>query len=93
MPITIVQTNESAKQNNQVFAANNTWSETDKWWIAIFLGLLFAIFASPLLFGLTNIFIGGALSTVPLYEPLGATIFGLVVHTIIFIFVIRILLW
>jgi hypothetical protein len=67
-----------------------------KWWAAIVLGLVFAIVSSPPAYAVTSA-ITTAVGAMPLYTftdtyP-GQTILALIIHTIIFIIIVRLLLW
>lgn len=63
-----------------------------KWWAAVLLGLVFAIISSPVAYNITNYFVvssGGA----AIYAGQGPTLAGLVIHTLIFILIVRLILW
>lgn len=67
-----------------------------KWWAAIILGVLFALLSSPPAYAITSK-ISTTLGGMPLYTftdtyP-GQTILALFIHTLIFILIVRILLW
>lgn len=67
-------------------------TSNQKWWAAILLGFLFALVSSPLAYLGTNYFfthLGGANTT----SCSGSTLFGLFIHTIVFILLIRLILW
>ena len=68
------------------------WTPTQKWWIAFLVGVLFAIISSNFLYGVTDE-ISRSLGLPEMYCGGGATGYGLLVHTLIFIVVVRILLW
>jgi len=64
---------------------------TQKWFIAVLLGLIFLIISAPLIYRLTN----GILSKIRLnttYKNGTPTPFGYVLHMIIFIVIVRILM-
>lgn len=63
-----------------------------KWWASVLLGFVFAIISSPSLYGLTNMS-SNALGGPKTNQKSGATLFGLILHTIIFILIVRIILW
>ena len=67
-----------------------------KWWAAIVLGLVFAIVSSPPAYAVTSAIttaVGGmSLYTFTDTYP-GQTILALIIHTIIFILIVRLLLW
>lgn len=67
-------------------------SNTDRWWLSFFIGLLFALFASPFVLGLLNIFLSYPLYISPITKEGGITYAGLVIQTILFILVVRLLL-
>jgi hypothetical protein len=58
-----------------------------KWWAAVILGFIFALISSPTAYNITSSV--GIKTT----EGKGPTLSGLLVHTIIFIIVMRIILW
>ena len=63
-----------------------------KWWAAVLLGFIFAIISSPAAYMITSkatTSLGGAALT----EGSGPTFAGLLIHTIIFIIIVRIILW
>lgn len=67
-----------------------------KWWAAIILGVLFALISSPPAYAITSK-ISTTLGGMPLYTftdtyP-GQTLLALFIHTLIFILIVRILLW
>lgn len=67
-----------------------------KWWAAIILGVLFALISSPPAYAITSK-ITTTLGGMPLYTftdtyP-GQTLLALFIHTLIFILIVRILLW
>lgn len=67
------------------------YTNRDKWIVAVLFGILFFILASPYMFKLTN----SLVSTVGLYTTnVGGlpSLFGLIVHMIIFILMVRLLM-
>ena len=67
-----------------------------KWWAAIILGVLFALLSSPPAYAITSA-VSTSLGGMPLYTftdtyP-GQTLLALFIHTLIFILIVRILLW
>lgn len=63
-----------------------------KWWASVLLGFIFAIISSPAAYYVTSkvtTSLGGMALTV---GP-GPNLVGLLIHTIIFILIIRIILW
>jgi hypothetical protein len=67
-------------------------TNAEKWWFAFLLGLLFAIISSNVAYGLTNL--GSSVLCLPAtIAGCGPTLYGLIVHTIIFIIVVRLVLW
>lgn len=70
----------------------NETSSNRKLLIAIIFGLIFAILSSPIVYQITNYIslkLGGVETTI----GQGPTIIGLIIQTLIFIIVIRIILW
>lgn len=67
-----------------------------KWWAAIILGVLFALISSPPAYAITSK-ISTTLGGMPLYTFTDTypaqTIVALFIHTLIFILIVRILLW
>ena len=69
-----------------------TTTSGQKWWVAVIVGFIFFILASPSLFKLTN----KLLKTIYLpnsYSNGSTTLFGLFLHMLIFIIIIRFILW
>jgi hypothetical protein len=63
-----------------------------KWWAAVLLGIVFAILSSPVAYNITS----GATQSVGgnrLSYGSGPTTAGLIIHTLIFILVVRVILW
>jgi hypothetical protein len=65
-------------------------SEAQKWFLAIILGLIFAIFSSGLFYRLTNTIFSKM--GIPTYYGSEPSYFGLFLHTVIFILIIRLCL-
>jgi hypothetical protein len=63
-----------------------------KWWAAVLLGFLFALISSPAAYYITSK-VSTSLGGAPLIDGTGPTFIGLLIHTIIFIIIIRIILW
>lgn len=63
-----------------------------KWWAAVILGFLFALISSPSAYYMTSQ-VTDAVVGVSTMEGPGPNLFGLLIHTIIFILVIRLILW
>jgi hypothetical protein len=70
----------------------NEPSSNRKLLIAIIFGLIFAILSSPVVYQITN-YISMKLGGVETTIGQGPTIIGLIIQTLIFIIVIRIILW
>ncbi len=62
-----------------------------KWIIAVLAGVLFALISSNMMYGFTNKLFSG-INVGPLYKTGGPTTTGLVIHTIVFILLIRLIL-
>lgn len=67
-------------------------SSGQKWWASFILGFLFAIISSSAAYFVTSK-ITTSLGGLPLMYGPGPSFVGLLVHTIIFIIIIRIILW
>lgn len=66
-------------------------SDTDKWFVAIIIGIVFLILAAPLVFKFSNM-IFKPLKLPTIKENGTPTIFGLLIHTIVFIIIVRLLM-
>jgi len=67
-------------------------TSSQKWWYSIVLGFIFAIVSSPaayLLTTKTSVYLGG----IPLSTGPGPVLVGLLIHTLIFICVVRLILY
>lgn len=86
------------EDNAQVFVIDRKCREEgmrvtnfDKWVIAIIIGIVFLVFASPFMFSVSNI--AGRRIGLPTTYPSGkATYFGLVLHCFIVIAIVRLLM-
>jgi hypothetical protein len=63
-----------------------------KWWAAVILGFVFALLSSPPAYNLTSK-VTNIVSGVNTMEGTGPNVRGLILHTILFILIIRIILW
>ena len=63
-----------------------------KWWAAVILGFIFALISCPPAYYLTSQ-VTTKIADVDTMVGKGPTFIGLVIHTIIFILIIRIILW
>lgn len=63
-----------------------------KWWAAVLLGLIFALISSPAAYYITSS-VTTSLGGIPLMYGAGPNFAGLVVHTLIFIVIVRVILW
>lgn len=72
--------------------SQNQPTSQQKWWASILFGFLFAIISSPVAYFCTDK-IAEAIDTSRTIQGKGASIFGLLLHTIIFILIVRIILW
>lgn len=87
----LLQDSRISATNNGVHTDDATTTSGQKWWAAVLLGLIFFILSSPAAYAGTTAFtiwLGGMPTAYG-----GPTIAGLVLHTLIFILVIRLLLW
>lgn len=64
-----------------------------KWWAAVILGFLFAIISSPVAYNISYSAISNVNDHIELMHGTGPNVFGLILQTIIFIIIIRIILW
>lgn len=71
---------------NKPFCTQPTGGQ--KWWAAVLLGLVFAIVSSPVAYQLTDKI--PRLTTTSRYGP---TLQGLLLHTAVFILLVRLILW
>ena len=63
-----------------------------KWWAAVILGLLFAIVSSPPAYIITSSITKNTFG-ISLMEGPGPNFWGLLIHTLLFILIIRFILW
>lgn len=70
----------------------NEVSSGQKWWAAIILGFIFAIISSPPAYLLTSRVVTGAGGS-QMTRGQGPTIPGLILHTVIFIIIVRLIMW
>lgn len=71
---------------------NPTFTSSQKWWYSLILAVLFLIFSSSILYSLTSS-ISTALGLPVIYvTPGGTTFYGLFIHTLLFFFLVRILM-
>lgn len=83
-------------QNSQSSTDNTSSVPTSgqKWWAAVLLGLLFAVISSPMAYEISNVLSVRSGGPPTITDPTrSTTLFGLLVHTIIFILIVRLLLW
>lgn len=73
------------------FTAVTQLTNQQKWIVAIFTGILFAIISSPLVYGVTNKLFA-SLNVGPLTTAGGPTTTGLLIHTVVFILVSRLVM-
>lgn len=81
----------SGKKGEKVFPSGKKGEEEEisgsqKWWVAVLLGLIFFIIASPCFLSFTNSFLGTGNNG-------SITLFGLFIHMLIFIIFVRIILY
>ena len=57
-----------------------------RWWVSVLLGFIFAIISSPVAYGVSSSILGAI-------RPSKTNVAGLVIHTLIFILIIRVILW
>ena len=63
-----------------------------KWWAAVLLGFVFALISSPAAYYITSK-VTTSLGGITLMEGPGPNFVGLLIHTLIFIIIVRIILW
>lgn len=67
------------------------FTSKDKWLVSGLAGLLFLVVSSPYVYTLTNRFLSGLLGSIA--SPFGCPyILGLIVHTIVFVVIIRVMM-
>ena len=74
---------------NGVFVSKeqqNELSNAQKWWVSIATGLLFALISSPFMYQVTNSIFGKTTTQG------GPTLWGLILHTIVFTLLVRLLM-
>lgn len=66
-----------------------------KWWASVLLGFIFALISSPAAYNITSLITKNTigLSSENFQSFYLPTLLGLIIHTIIFIIVVRIILW
>ena len=77
---------------NPVNPVNSQVTSGQKWWAAVILGFIFFLISSPVAYNITSQI---TLSTVgtPLMYGTGPTLAGLLFHTLIFVLIVRLILW
>lgn len=63
-----------------------------KWWAALLLGLVFAVVSSPAAYQATS-YVTSSLGGIELTSGPGPNLVGLLIHTLVFILIVRIILW
>lgn len=63
-----------------------------KWWAAVVLGLLFMLVSSPVAYQISTMVANSTIGFKTIVGQ-GPTLSGLAIHTIVFILIIRIILW
>lgn len=84
--------NEITRFDNNIIPYLHNYTNEEKWWIAIFLGFIFAIVSSPAAYYITSK-VTTSLGGVSLNNGLEPNFVGLLIHTLIFIIIIRIIMW
>lgn len=72
-------------------ANDSTVTGGQKWWAAVLIGFIFALISSPAFYNITSNLVSPI--GIKLTDGPGPTLTGLILHTIIFTIVIRIILW
>lgn len=67
-------------------------TSSQKWWAALILGLLFFVISSPLAYYLSST-VTTTLGGLPTTIDYGPTLIGLIIHTLLFILLVRLLMW
>lgn len=67
-------------------------TDGQKWWAAVILGLLFALISSPVAYSITSQ-VTESISGMSSMQGKGPNLMGLIIHTIIFVIIVRIILW
>ena len=90
----VVRTSRLSPVGNGTQSSDDVNNPTSgqKWWFAVMIGLLFAIVSSPIAYSITN-YATTSLGGRELIQSSGTNITGLVLHTIVFILLLRLILW
>jgi hypothetical protein len=80
--------------NGNINGNNNCTPPTSghKWWASVILGLIFALISCPPAYQITSA-VTNNVAGVNTMMGSGPTLLGLIIHTIIFILIIRLILW
>ena len=84
-----IENNKFLDALKKLFSTQLTNSQ--KWIFSFVASLVFFVVASPVLYGFTNTLTTG-IGLCRTYNPGGANIFGLLIHTVVYMLLIRLLL-
>lgn len=100
--VTLLNTQESLLNDSRIAPTGNGNSASkpfctqptsgQKWWAAVILGFVFALVSSPAAYYVSSK-ITTSLGGISTIDGNGPNFVGLLVHTIIFIIIIRVILW
>jgi hypothetical protein len=88
---TLLNESKLSQVNNSDGTTETFATSGQKWWAAIILGFIFAFISSIFFYAITN-GISTSLGGLPTMHG-GPTLIGLILHTVIFILVVRLILW
>jgi hypothetical protein len=88
---TLLNESRLSQVNNSDGTTETFATSGQKWWAAIILGFVFAFVSSIFFYSITN-GIATSLGGLPTMCG-GPTLIGLILHTVIFILVVRLILW
>ena len=82
----------SGNGNNVDTQIFNAPTSGQKWWAAVIIGFIFALVSSPPAYNITT-YLSSYTTGLKTIKSAGPTLYGLFIHTIIFIIIIRFILW
>ena len=95
--ITPIGNGSNENNEDDVTLANDTVTGSQvtsgqKWWAAVLLGFIFFLISSPVAYNITSQVTLNTIG-VPLMYGTGPTLAGLLIHTVIFVLIVRVILW
>lgn len=82
-----------SESSSSVRSCGVKWSSSAKWWLAIFVAIIFFIIAAPCTYNLTNGIVEAAGLPGFLCAPGCPNIWGVLLHAVVFAIVLRIIMW